>query len=159
MDFHLPELGEGVYEAEMSRWLVKENDAIKPGQGLLEVLTDKATMEVPAPFSGIIEKLQVKEGQKIKVGDVVLTYQGKEAEAKTVPVAASASKAAAPEKSSARSAPAKNGSSSAVKAAPSVRAMARKLGIDLGQVQGTGPGGRILLDDLTINAQGTSTVK
>src|SRR5947199_6740837 len=77
MEFHLPELGEGVYEAEMSRWLVKEGDTVKPGQGLLEVLTDKATMEVPAPFTGTIASFQVKEGQKIKVGDVVLAYDDK----------------------------------------------------------------------------------
>ena len=75
MEFHLPELGEGVYEAEMSRWLVKEGDRVKPGQGLLEVLTDKATMEVPAPFAGKIETLRVKEGQKVKIGDVMLAYQ------------------------------------------------------------------------------------
>ena len=58
----------------MSRWLVKTGDMVKPGQGLLEVLTDKATMEVPAPFAGTIASFQVKEGQKIKVGDPVLTY-------------------------------------------------------------------------------------
>src|SRR5438874_7952735 len=88
MEFHLPELGEGVYEAEMSRWLVKEGDRVKPGQGLLEVLTDKATMEVPAPFAGTVESLRVKEGDKVKIGDAMLAYQdqsgdGKHAEAPT----------------------------------------------------------------------------
>src|SRR5437762_14345688 len=77
MEFHLPELGEGVYEAELSRWLVKEGDVVRPGQGLLEVLTDKATMEVPAPFAGTIESLRAREGEKLKVGDVVLVYQEK----------------------------------------------------------------------------------
>src|SRR5205085_231708 len=74
MEFHLPELGEGVYEAEMSRWLVKEGDTVKPGQGLLEVLTDKATMEVPAPFVGTVDHFLMKEGDKIKVGQPVLKY-------------------------------------------------------------------------------------
>src|SRR3954447_4241734 len=75
MDFPLPELGEGVYEAETVRWLVKEGQAVRPGQGLLEVLTDKATMEVPAPFAGTIESLRVGEGAKVKIGDVILSYQ------------------------------------------------------------------------------------
>src|ERR1700716_3027082 len=74
MEFRLPEIGEGLYEAEVSRWLVKSGDMVKPGQGLLEVLTDKATMEVPAPFAGTIESFRVKEGQKIKVGEVVVAY-------------------------------------------------------------------------------------
>src|SRR5579862_3754222 len=74
MDFHLPELGEGVYEAELARWLVKEGDTVKRGQGLLEVLTDKATMEVPAPFAGTINSIAGEVGQRLKVGDVVLTY-------------------------------------------------------------------------------------
>ena len=54
MDFALPELGEGVYEAELVQWLVRPGDAVKRGQPLAEVMTDKATMEVPAPFTGKI---------------------------------------------------------------------------------------------------------
>ena len=64
MEFKLPELGEGVYEGEAVRWLVKEGDAVKPGQTLLEVMTDKATMEVPAPFAGVIDKLLVEAGHE-----------------------------------------------------------------------------------------------
>src|SRR5205807_1326254 len=74
MDFRLPELGEGVYEAELVSWLVKSGDAVKRGQNLMEVLTDKATMEVPSPFAGSVTALKVEPGQKIKVGDVMLTY-------------------------------------------------------------------------------------
>src|SRR6266850_722659 len=77
MEFKLPELGEGVYEAEMVRWLVKEGDTVKPGQTLMEVLTDKATMEVPAPFGGVIQDLLIEPGQKIKIGDVILHYEDK----------------------------------------------------------------------------------
>ena len=73
MDFHLPELGEGVYEAEMSRWLVKEGDTVKPGQGLLEVLTDKATMEVPAPFEGAIDIFGLTAGSAREVGAIGVT--------------------------------------------------------------------------------------
>src|ERR1051325_9650847 len=77
MDFKLPELGEGVYEAEAVRWLVAAGDAVKPGQTLLEVLTDKATMEGAAPFAGVIDKLLVEPGQKLAVGQAILQYQEK----------------------------------------------------------------------------------
>src|SRR5262249_13203894 len=74
MDFRLPELGEGVYEAELVAWLVKVGDAVKRGQNLMEGLTDKATMEVPSPFAGSITGLRAEPGQSIKVGDIALTY-------------------------------------------------------------------------------------
>jgi len=73
-EFHLPELGEGVYEAELVAWLVKPGDTVKRGQNLMEVLTDKATMEVPSPFAGTIAALSAEPGRQIKVGDVVLAY-------------------------------------------------------------------------------------
>src|SRR5216684_208031 len=74
MDFRLPELGEGVYEAELVAWKVKAGDVVKRGQILMEVLTDKASMEVPAPFAGRITGLKVEPGQNIKVGEIVLTH-------------------------------------------------------------------------------------
>src|SRR4051812_10924864 len=74
MDFHLPQLGEGVYEAELVRWLITAGDAVAPGQGLMEVLTDKATMEVPAPFAGTVTEVRVQPGSTVKVGDLTLTY-------------------------------------------------------------------------------------
>src|SRR3954469_25048856 len=74
MDFHLPQLGEGVYEAEMIRWLVAAGDAVRLGQGLMEVMTDKATMEVPAPFAGTVTELRVQPGATVKVGDLILSY-------------------------------------------------------------------------------------
>src|SRR2546425_12673378 len=93
MDFPLPELGEGVYEAEMTRWLVKAGDQVKPGQTLLEVLTDKATMEVPAPFAGKITELKAQPGDKLAIGQTILTYEGKPgAAAAPTPAAKSAAK-------------------------------------------------------------------
>src|SRR5207253_1665605 len=90
MDFRLPELGEGVYEAELVSWLVKPGDAVKRGQNLMEVLTDKATMEVPAPFAGKIAELRAEPEQPLKVGDIVLTYTpaGKSAERVKAPAVA-----------------------------------------------------------------------
>ncbi len=152
MDFPLPELGEGVYEAEMTRWLVKTGETVKPGQALLEVLTDKATMEVPAPFAGTITELTVQPGDKLEIGQVVLSYDAKEGAASPAlrkPKPSPANKVAP-------SAPMKptNGPPTAtlaqIAAAPAVRQMARKLGVDLAKVRGSGPHGRILIDDLAV---------
>src|SRR5262245_37915031 len=90
MDFKLPELGEGVYEAELVAWLVKPGDTVKRGQNLMEVMTDKATMEVPSPFAGTVGTLYPEPGHIVKVGDAVLSYTatGKVKEAAAVPVAA-----------------------------------------------------------------------
>jgi 2-oxoisovalerate dehydrogenase E2 component (dihydrolipoyl transacylase) len=149
MDFALPELGEGVYEAELVRWLVQPGDAVKRGQALVEVMTDKATMEVPAPFAGKVTGVSGQPGDRLKVGQVVLAYQpeGGKVEA-AAPVAERVATAVAVPAVAA--ATARNGSNGqGVVAAPSVRHLARKLGIDLARIRGSGPAGRILLDDLT----------
>jgi 2-oxoisovalerate dehydrogenase E2 component (dihydrolipoyl transacylase) len=168
MQFTLPEIGEGVYEAEMIAWLVKPGDAVKRGQNLLEVMTDKATMEVPSPFVGTITELKAEPGQKIKVGDVLLTYEGVE---QAAPVAAAATvgakatsaepAAAVPQANSLPGVAAARATSSRlpVKAAPSVRQMARSLGIDLNEVHGTGPQGRVLIEDLKRHVQPAPTAK
>ncbi|MCI0680570.1 MAG: 2-oxo acid dehydrogenase subunit E2 [Gemmataceae bacterium] len=147
MDFLLPELGEGVYEAEMTRWLVKAGDPVKPGQALLEVLTDKATMEVPAPFSGTITELRVQPGDKLNIGQPILAYEDKSGAPAPVP---RKNKAAASKTTPSKPAPTRNGPALAagIAAAPAVRQMARRLGVDLTTVRGSGPHGRILIDDL-----------
>jgi pyruvate/2-oxoglutarate dehydrogenase complex dihydrolipoamide acyltransferase (E2) component len=141
MQFTLPEIGEGVYEAEMIAWLVKPGDSIKRGQNLLEVMTDKATMEVPSPFVGTISELKVEPGQKIKVGEVLLTYEAvdhsspaasgnavgaREAQAQTVAAAAKSNNSPA---ATVRGAAKKTSTHVPVKAAPSVRQLARSLDI------------------------------
>jgi pyruvate dehydrogenase E2 component (dihydrolipoamide acetyltransferase)/2-oxoisovalerate dehydrogenase E2 component (dihydrolipoyl transacylase) len=155
MEFRLPELGEGVYEAELVAWLVKPGQVVKRGQGLMEVLTDKASMEVPSPFHGTIAELRAEPGQKVKIGEVALTYTST-AQSDGAPEAREERKAA-----EASRAPARRGeltrsrertmpsSSASVQAAPSVRHLARKLGVDLTLIHGTGPGGRILIEDLS----------
>jgi 2-oxoisovalerate dehydrogenase E2 component (dihydrolipoyl transacylase) len=158
MDFALPEIGEGVYEAELINWLVKPGQAVKRGQGLVEVMTDKATMEVPSPFVGTVNDVRGEPGQKIKVGEVLLTYTPPGASA-PAPVGVGVG-AAAERASSGSSAATRNGNGEAasrlpVKASPSVRHMARKLGIDLSDVSGSGPEGRIILDDLTARLAAT----
>jgi pyruvate dehydrogenase E2 component (dihydrolipoamide acetyltransferase)/2-oxoisovalerate dehydrogenase E2 component (dihydrolipoyl transacylase) len=146
MDFALPELGEGVYEAEVVRWLVKPGDAVKRGQSLLEVMTDKATMEVPSPFIGTVKSLSAEPGQQVKVGATILQYDGD--------VGSSAPPAKREEPAVSKRSAVANGPAVAiaapagVKASPSVRHMARKLGVDLSRIRGSGPGGRVLIDDL-----------
>ncbi len=158
MEFRVPELGEGVYEAELVAWLVKPGDTVKRGQTLMEVLTDKATMEVPSPFAGTISALSAEPGQQIKIGDVVLSYKADgqndevETPAKSAPKSKPVMAQAGPESKEVTSRPRSNGSVTltAVKAAPSVRMLARKLGIDLAGIRGSGPQGRVLMDDLSI---------
>jgi pyruvate dehydrogenase E2 component (dihydrolipoamide acetyltransferase)/2-oxoisovalerate dehydrogenase E2 component (dihydrolipoyl transacylase) len=152
MDFRLPELGEGIYEAELVAWLVKDGDVVKRGHNLMEVLTDKASMEVPAPFAGTITGLLAEPGKQIKVGAVVLTYtpvgqqeRVEEPEARSEDGKRSASQPCRPPIGPRVSATV----ASAVRAAPSVRYLARKFGVDLARVRGSGPGGRVLLDDLS----------
>ena len=71
MEFKLPDIGEGVQEGELIRWLVKEGDAVQSDQSLLEVMTDKATVEVPSPVAGTIKSLKAKDGDMIKVGQLL----------------------------------------------------------------------------------------
>ncbi len=151
MDFALPAIGEGVYEAELVRWLVAPGDAVKRGQVLLEVLTDKATMEVPSPFAGTIGTLVAEAGQTLKVGQGILTYtpsgQAAPVEARVaVMQAVNGTYHGAP-----------TSTPLSVKASPSVRQMARKLGVDLTTLSGSGPEGRVLIDDLSRTLRRTET--
>src|SRR5262245_4124005 len=167
MDFSLPPVGEGLLEVELVRWLVHPGDAVKRGQALVEVMSDKATMEVPAPFAGRITATQAEPNTKVKVGQLLLQYEPDNSVVATpAPVGATASAGRqAPVEPSARPntnkgtmtstslthANGSNGAGHLVPAAPSVRHLARKLGIDLAKVHGTGPGGRVLVDDLTVH--------
>ena len=179
MDFPLPPVGEGLYEVELVRWLVRPGDAVTRGQGLLEVMSDKATMEIPAPFAGTITAVTGTPGTKIQVGQVVLSYSpvGSDADETratenrglTPPARTEDNRGLTPPARQAAAVARVNGSASVgvatpaplPAAAPSVRMLARKLGVDLGQVRGTGPHGRILLDDLTpyLKPRHTSTEK
>jgi len=157
MEFRVPELGEGIYDAELVSWQVAPGQGVKHGQTLFTVMTDKATMEVPSPFAGTVLAVEAEPGQKIKVGQVILKYESgaaatPERKQETARVAAGNGAStqvssptlelARPARVSAQPTP------SSVRAAPSVRLMARKLGVNLAQVQGTGPGGRVLIEDL-----------
>ncbi len=159
-DFVLPDLGEGLTEAEIDRWLVKEGDTIDEDAPLVEVITDKATAEIPSPFSGVVSRIHVQEGDIVPVGSVLVTI-GDSADATAPPpppptaTGAGRSPAAVQESSAVDTLQtADDDASSAVKAMPPVRKLARKMGVDLRGVNGSGPGGRILREDVEAAAGG-----
>ena len=154
MDFELPPVGEGLIEVELVHWLVKPGDRVARGQPLMEVLSDKATMEVPSAFEGEVTQTLAEAGTKIKVGEVVMRYTtaggGSDAIA-PAPVSAVRPMTLRGELAGLLNHPAPaNGTATAVlpSASPSVRQMARKLGVDLARIAGTGPAGRVLVEDL-----------
>jgi len=147
--FVLPDLGEGLIEAEIRAVLVREGDIVKEDSPLLEVETDKAQVEIPSPFAGRVEKIHVRPGQTVKVGQPLVSFGdggGAAAPARSAPAAAAAV-APAPQPAVA---PRVDGGP--VSAAPSTRRLARELSVDLQAVRGTGPGGRITDDDVRASA-------
>jgi len=142
-EFRFPDVGEGITEGEVVRWLVKEGDEVKADETVAEIETDKAVVEMPTPYAGTVLKLHFKEKDLVKVGQVLVTI-GEKGEAVPTGVPAPAEKAEAPP-----AAPAATRAGAAeILAAPKVRALAKELGIDLGSVQGSGPEGRIMEDDV-----------
>ncbi|MDQ4025609.1 MAG: 2-oxo acid dehydrogenase subunit E2 [Actinomycetota bacterium] len=146
-DFKLPDLGEGVTEAEVDRWLVNEGDVVSEDDPLVELITDKATAEIPSPYEGVVSRIHVKAGEVVPVGTVLITIgEDSVASAHAPPPppspAAEAREPAPPSGGDGRSS---NGSA---KAMPPVRKLARELGVDLAGIAGTGPGGRILREDV-----------
>jgi pyruvate dehydrogenase E2 component (dihydrolipoamide acetyltransferase) len=217
-DFVIPELGENVAGGDVVRLMVKPGDTLAKDQPVLELETDKATIEVPSSVEGVVKELKVKQGDKVKVGQLVLTVEAGSGAAATPAAAKDASKAetpkAAPPKDESkkgepdprdpqkggkpadpaearhedlagaepppgeeadvtpsnvvdigRSAPSRPAAAGGpvpsggglVPAAPSTRRTARELGVDITQVEGTGPGGRISVDDVKAYARGVLT--
>jgi len=158
--FALPDLGEGLTEAEIVAVLVREGDVIAEDAPLLEVETDKAQVEIPSPMGGRVEKIHVSPGQTVKVGTVLVTFADDGAPAR--PAATPSGHAAAPKPAAAPSrspAPAQLpaapvSAAGPVAATPATRRLARELGVALQGVRGTGPGGRILDDDVRAAAGG-----
>ena len=161
--FKLPDLGEGVGEAEIDRWLVEEGQEIAEDDPLVEVITDKATAEIPSPFAGVVNRIHHDAGAVVPVGTVLVTI-GEDAHSGSRPnvpppppppppvgIVASSQPSARPSEDVASS----NGEDP-VEAMPPVRKLARDLNVDLAQVSGSGPGGRILRTDVEAQAGSTS---
>lgn len=181
-DFTLPELGEGIEEADILKILVSEGDTVEAGQSLVEIETEKATVEVPAETAGTVSRIYVSEGATIHVGDPIMAIQPgaagpstrEEAEPEAAAGAAPAEPAAektepqpaepppvaaappSPEKIEEQPAPSPARVAAEtpapgdrpVFASPSLRKLAREIGVDLKTVDGSGPGGRITEDDV-----------
>jgi pyruvate dehydrogenase E2 component (dihydrolipoamide acetyltransferase) len=170
VDFRLPELGENIESADVVNVLVKVGDVIQKDQGIIEIETDKATIEVPSTVSGKVVEVLVKAGEKAKVGQTIIKVEtGDVSETKIVET--KKSEIAQEQKSEESKAEFIKQPTSEVKgelpklhpmefveqppilkgaapAAPSVRRIAREIGVDINKVPGTGPGGRITMDDV-----------
>jgi pyruvate/2-oxoglutarate dehydrogenase complex dihydrolipoamide acyltransferase (E2) component len=120
IELKLADVGEGIAEAEIVEWLVRPGDIVKADQPVVVVMTDKASVEIPAPVDGIVRECVGEPGTIVPTGSVLLRMEG----------------------------PAHIGPAHAIQAAPSTRRIAAQLGVDLHAVTGSGPGGRILREDV-----------
>jgi pyruvate dehydrogenase E2 component (dihydrolipoamide acetyltransferase) len=149
LSFKLPDVGEGIAEGEIVKWLVREGDSVQEHQAIVEVMTDKATVEIPAPAAGRISKLVVKEGDTVPVGAVLFELEtAGGAAAKSAPAEVESEEqdsAAAPAEPREVAHARPNGK---VLAVPSARRVARDLGIDLAEVDGSGRGGVVRRKDV-----------
>lgn len=168
LDFKLPEVGENIKSGNVVNILVAVGDAIKKDQSLLELETDKASLEVPSPCDGVVREILIQKGQDVAIGQVVMRIEEgaaaakpaaqKEQKAPPVSTAPAAAKAATPAQpkpqlavTAASTTPTGAGAvgvAAEVAAAPSVRRFAREIGVNIAQVPGTGPKGRISIEDV-----------
>lgn len=174
-EFKLPDLGEGMTEAEIDCWLVKEGDTIAEDDPLVDVITDKASAEIPSPFKGVISRIHVQAGEVVAVGTTLVTIGEESGVAAHTPPppppppVARVSEASTDRLEADITTTGGNGSTAdrlddspeqrtSVKAMPPVRKLAREMGIDLAAVAGSGPEGRILRRDLEAHTSAPSPV-
>jgi pyruvate dehydrogenase E2 component (dihydrolipoamide acetyltransferase) len=155
--FLLPDIGEGVVEAEILKWFVTPGDAVVEDQPLAEVMTDKATVTIPSPKRGIVTRLLWKEGDVARVHQplVEMEIEGGTSKAGPGPSAAPGAPVAAGAASTQtvrRPPSGLSGSGRKALAAPAVRALAREWDVDIHAVRGTGPGGRVTKEDVRAQA-------
>jgi pyruvate dehydrogenase E2 component (dihydrolipoamide acetyltransferase) len=155
-ELKLPDVGEGIAEGEVVRWLVAEGAAVKEDDPLVEILTDKANVEIPSPVTGTVVKILAAPGRIIKVGELLALIEPAAGQAAAPHHAAASSDppASAPREAMehGQGSPPKRagapGAGGEVLATPVVRKLARDLGLELGAVRGSGPGGRITEEDV-----------
>ena len=167
MQFKLPELGEGVHEGELVKWRVAKGESVKYDQPLCEIMTDKATVEIPSAFQGKVADFHAKEGETVHVGQLLISFEGAQSAIVTAPnspaptpqaaapaPAVAASSAVSARASSTVAAPSGAvlagdvGVATRVLAAPSTRRYARENDINLAQVAPSGPHGRVMREDV-----------
>lgn len=169
-EFKLPDIGEGLHEAELLQWLVKEGDEVKEDQPLLEVQTDKASVEITSPTSGKVSKLHGKVGEILHVGSVVVSFgeggaaalpddpavdkaaaatpAGADVKVEAVPAAAPAAAAAGERTLAVAGETAAGAALGKSLATPAVRKYAREQGVEIATVPGTGKAGRVTREDI-----------
>ncbi len=160
-EFKLPDIGEGVHEGEISKWLVQPGQSVYEDEPMVEVMTDKVTVEITSPVAGAVKDLHYKKGDVVKVGQVIITID-KAAAGETKSAAETQAHAENGGKTSQPVAVAERpqgdgktmqryesqGPSSKVLAAPAVRKLARSMGVDLTLISGSGPHGRVQKADV-----------
>jgi pyruvate dehydrogenase E2 component (dihydrolipoamide acetyltransferase) len=142
-EFKLPDLGEGLTEGEIARWLVEEGQDVAEDAPLVEIATDKTTVEIPSPAGGKVSQILVAEGEVVPVGTVLVVIGGD---------------GAAPPPAASPEAPRREAGEK-VRATPLVRKVAAELGVDLAAVTGTGPQGRITENDVRAATSGAAPAK
>lgn len=149
VEFKLPDIGEGVAEAEIVRWLVAEGDDVRENQEIVEVMTDKATVILPSPATGRIATINCAAGQIVPVGTVLVAIESAAGNSAGVAAAAATTPPAS------RNAPAielpsplSRAVGAPVHAMPATRRIAQEIGVDISAVPGTGRGGRVTTDDV-----------
>ena len=150
-EFKLPDLGEGLTEGEIARWLVAEGQELAEDDPLVEIATDKTTVEIPSPAAGTVTRILVAEGEVVPVGTVLVVIGGDGATEPAEPERKQAPAQRHPEPAAAASV---YQSQARIQATPVVRRVAQELGVDLASLRGTGPNGRITEEDVRSAAGG-----
>src|SRR5579862_9413918 len=166
MDFKLPDLGEGVAEGEIVRWLVAEGQQVKEDEPMVEVMTDKATVQIPSPTTGVVRQILAKEGQTVKVGTSLVVLDSAKGGESSQQI--QQPKSEAPQTQSPQEITQMDTSSKTIQqqevskgrrqiiATPATRKLARDLGVDIETLSGTGPAGRITDQDIRAASKRTS---
>ncbi|MBI2027906.1 MAG: 2-oxo acid dehydrogenase subunit E2 [Deltaproteobacteria bacterium] len=162
MEFKLPDIGEGVHEGEIVKWHVKEGDSVTENAPLVDVMTDKATVEISSPTSGKVARIHYKEGDRVEVDSIIVTFGTeviqKEVKHAAQPTEVFPSKNIDPSASGTQD-DKKQPSTPQVLAAPAARKRAQELGINLSLVKGSGPGGSVTVDDVEKQKSGSVSSK
>ncbi|MGZ0049457.1 dihydrolipoamide acetyltransferase family protein [Brevibacillus gelatini] len=153
VEFKLPDVGEGMHEGEILKVLVRPGERVVQDQPVIEVQTDKVNAELSAPATGVVQEIRIAEGDTVEVGTVLLVIDTGEASGEGAEAKPAFTPAPVPEKQSTTAVPTRHGARRAL-ATPYVRQLAREMKIDIEQVSGTGPAGRVTEEDLHKFASG-----
>ncbi len=152
-NIQLPELGEGVTEGELVKWTIKPGDKIQADQTIAEMMTDKATVEVPSPTAGTVKELKFKEGEVVSVGNVMIVIEtdgagAQPAKTESAPTKAPSAQPASQSASQSAMDVYPPPAASKVLATPATRRLAREMNVDINGVSGSGLSGRVTRDDV-----------